>query len=56
MATQPVNVFSVYTFLLFLFWMAFPFAPKLTEFGRLSPVMLSAWLPLGCGFALVSNN
>jgi hypothetical protein len=53
-AAKFVNVLSVYFSLFMLMYGARQLAPQVSSFiNNLAPIM-GAWLPLGCGFALVS--
>jgi len=54
-AAQFVNVLSVYFSLFLLIHGARQLAPHASSFNSLYP-MVGAWLPLGCGFALVSHE
>lgn len=54
-AARFVNVLCVYFLLFFLVYGAGEIAPSSAVAGRNNlALMMSAWLPLGCGFALVS--
>ena len=53
-AARFVNVLAVYFLLFFLFHEAREIASSSAALNNLAS-MMSAWLPLGCGFALVSG-
>ena len=56
-AARFVNVLAVYFLLFFLFHEAREIASSSTAAGLNNLAwMMSAWLPLGCGFALVSQE
>lgn len=55
LAAQFVNVLSVYFLVFFLIGELLKLAPPSTDVGGIAPI-LAAWLPLGCGFALVSHE
>jgi len=54
-ADRLVNVLSVYFSLFILIYGALQLAPHVSSLNNLHP-MIGAWLPLGCGFALVSHE
>ena len=54
-AARFVNVLGVYFLLFVLIYGAHRLVPHASGLGNLYP-MLDAWLPLGCGFALVSHQ
>ena len=54
-AARFVNVLVVYFSLFVLIYGAHRLVPHASSLGNLSPI-LGAWLPLGCGFALVSHQ
>jgi len=54
-AARFVNVLSVYFSVFFLIYGTRQFTPNVSSLNSLSP-MMDAWLPLGCGFALVSHE
>ena len=54
-AARFVNVLAVYFLLFFLFHEAREIASSSAALNNLAS-MMSAWLPLGCGFALVSQE
>src|SRR5256885_69923 len=54
-AARFVNVLGVYFSLFVLIYGAHRLVPHASGLGNLYP-MLDAWLPLGCGFALVSHQ
>jgi len=54
-ADRLVNVLSVYFLLFLLVYGARQWTPHVSSLKTLYP-MFSAWLPLGCGFALVSHE
>ncbi len=54
-ADRLVNVLSVYFLLFLLLYGARQLTPHASSLNTLYP-MFSAWLPLGCGFALVSHE
>ena len=54
-ADRLVNVLSVYFLLFLLVYGARQWTPHVSSLNTLYP-MFSAWLPLGCGFALVSHE
>jgi len=54
-AARFVNVLGVYFSLFVLIYGARQLVPHASSLGNLYP-MLGAWLPLGCGFAVVSHQ
>ena len=54
-ADRLVNVLSAYFLLFLLLYGARQLTPHVSSLNALYP-MFSAWLPLGCGFALVSHE
>jgi hypothetical protein len=54
-AVQIVRVLLVNTSLYFLLYLVLQFVPPAPDLSRLPMIMGAAWVPLGCGFAAVSE-
>ena len=55
-AARLVSVLSVYFLLFILDYGARQLAPHVSSFSNSLPLMIAPWLPVGCGFVLVSQE